>query len=558
MESPSPSREWRPVSPPAHTDDLIAAGYSRRLAALLATRGVSDGPGAHDFLHPHRRQLNDPFLLSGMEEAVKRLSRAQRDGERVAVVGDYDVDGVTGTALLMAVLKHCGIDCVAILPHRLKDGYGFRPSQVERAGELECRLIITVDCGSTSSEAVEHAAAAQIDVIITDHHIPRGHEAPRALQINPNRPDCGYPFPHLSGVGLALKLAMALAQHMGQPVELEPLLRVACLGTIADVVPLVGENRVIAALGLEALSRTRSHGLRALFREARLKPPLTADDVGYRVGPRLNAVGRLDSPDAALELLLSREPARAADLAAELEEWNHRRKGEEQQVLEEARQQFESAALPGILVAWSAAWHRGVVGIAAGRLSRRFHRPVILLSVGDGSATGSGRSIPGVDLHEFLLPWQQDMERFGGHQQAVGMTVSVQRLETLRQAWEEAADFPPSLLVPHLDYELDLEPAEVSAELVGELSQLEPHGAGNRRPLARVGPLTLEAPPRLFGTAHLEARVRSPDGHRLRLVGWSWQDRREELEGRFEALGLVEWDRYHQAPVLRLVDARPG
>jgi single-stranded-DNA-specific exonuclease len=554
------SASWIPAPVPPVAADLVGAGISPRLAPLLARRGVGDPTAAGRFLHPDAGQLLDPLLLAGMAEAVARLQAAGERGERVAIVGDYDVDGVTATALLSAAFTACGIACQPILPHRLEEGYGFQPLHVERAKAAGCRLIVTADCGSSSVAAAEAALAAGLDVLVTDHHIP-GCELPAGvLQINPRQAHCSYPFPDLAAVGLALKLALALLAAAGRKVDLSALLRIACLGTIADLVPLTGENRVIAALGLAALPRTRSVGLQALLRQAGMKPPFSAADVGYRIGPRINAAGRLDTPEPALELLLTRDARRAERLALALDTWNRQRQAEEMRVVEEATHLFAGRRpLPPVLVAWKSGWHKGVVGVAAGRLARDFHRPVLLLAAEGETATGSGRSIPGIELHGFLARWGERMERFGGHAQAVGLTLRLERAEELKVEWEEAAAlWPGELLSRRLEYELALPPRAVGPELLSELACLEPHGQGNPRPLLKTGPLALAAPPRLFGNGHLAARARGDDGAPVDLVGWSWQARAATLAGRFEALGYLERDSYTGGPVLRLVDSRPA
>jgi single-stranded-DNA-specific exonuclease len=548
--------EWVAAQVPAAAADLERAGFPAWLAAPLARRGVTDAGSAERFLNPSLDQLHDPFLLAGMEEAVERLLRARADRERVAIVGDYDVDGVTSTALLLAVLGACGIEALPILPHRLREGYGFQPVHVERAREQGCRLIVTADCGSSSATAVERAFAAGIGVLVTDHHLP-GCDLPEGtLHINPHQARCTYPFRDLAAAGLALKLCLALAGRCDRAVDPARLLRIACLGTIADLVPLHGENRVIAALGLRALAEPRSEGLKALIRQSGVKPPFTAADVGYRLGPRLNAAGRLDNAEKALELLLSRDPRRALELAAELDGWNRERQLEEARVVEEARDRF-AGQLPPVLVAWSPEWHKGVVGIAAGRIAKELHRPTVLLSVEGELATGSGRSVPGLALHEFLSRWKDRMERFGGHAQAVGLTVKLDRLEELRQEWAEAGRaWPASLLSGRHEYELHLPPRQISLRLLADLAKLEPFGQGNPRPLVRTGPLRLDGAPRAFGTGHLSARTRGADGAAVEVVGWGWQGRAGSLDGSFEILGYVEADSYRGGTVVRLVDAR--
>ncbi|MEA2694580.1 MAG: single-stranded-DNA-specific exonuclease [Acidobacteriota bacterium] len=552
-----------PAPVPEAAAALLGDSVSPRLAALLARRGVTDPAGAARYLHPSADQLLDPFLLAGMDAAVARLRTAKDRGEEVAVVGDYDVDGVTSTALLLAAFGACGIKARPILPHRLEEGYGFQPLHVERARAAGCRLIVTADCGSSSAAAALAALACGIEVLVTDHHIPGCELPPSVLQINPRQAHCSYPFPDLAAVGLALKLALALLQASGRKVDLDALLRIACLGTIADLVPLHGENRVIAALGLAALPRTRSEGLKALIRQAGMKPPFTAADVGFRLGPRINAAGRLDTPEQALELLLTRDAKRADILALGLDAWNRQRQAEEMRVVEEATAMVAARSpLPPLIVVWKSGWHKGVVGVAAGRLARDFNRPALLLAV-DGEkgemATGSGRSIPGIELHGFLSRWGARMERFGGHAQAVGLTVRLAGLEELRAEWEgAAAEWPAERLARRHEYEVAVEPSEIGPRLLAELACLEPHGQGNARPLVRTGPLVLAGSPRLFGNGHLAARARGDDGAGVELVGWGWQARAASLAGRFEVLGYLEKDAYTGGPALRLLDSRPA
>ncbi|MEM8964458.1 MAG: single-stranded-DNA-specific exonuclease RecJ [Acidobacteriota bacterium] len=555
---------WRPAPvPEAAVDVLVAGGVAPALAPLLARRGATDPDAARAFLEPSLDQLHDPKSLTGIDAAIERLAEARERGERVAIVGDYDVDGVTGTALLVAVLGACGIETEAILPHRVHDGYGFQPHLVDRALETGCGLIVTVDCGTTSVAAAEKAVAVGLDVVVTDHHLPGEARLPdEVVLINPRQDGCGYPFDELSGAGLAFKLALAAAERLGRSFAVERLLRIACLGTIADLVPLVDENRVIAKIGLGELAKTPSPGLQALIQVARIKPPFSTEDVGFRLGPRLNAPGRLDSADHALDLLLARDHARAKELAEQLDTWNRERRDTEKRVVDEALEMVEAReSLPPIVVAWSDTWHRGVVGIAAGRLARRLHRPTILLAVDGASATGSGRSLEGVHLHGFLTQWEDELERFGGHAHAIGMTAEVAELERLRPLWEEAAaedeTWMATIARRRHEYELAVDSCDVGDALVDDLARLEPHGQGNSRPLVRVyGPLEVIGTPRLFGRGHLEAMARGEDGGAVRLLGWDWAEKRDRLLGSFEALGFVERDRYDRVG-LRLVDVRP-
>lgn len=544
---------------PAAAEGLCQAGFPQPLATLLARRGIEDPAAAERFLSPQLDQLHAPDRLAGLGAAVERLVRARRAGETVALVGDYDVDGVAGTALLAAVLRACGLEVRTILPHRMHDGYGFQPVHVERAVTLGSTLVVTIDCGSNSHAGAEAARCAGLDLIVTDHHLPEAELPPEVVHVNPRQPGCDYPFPDLSGAGLAYKLGLAMARACEREVDPRALLRIACLGTIADLVPLHGENRVIAALGLAALAHSRSPGLRALIARAGARPPLRAADVGFRLAPMLNAPGRLDCADQALELLLSRDPIEAARLAAELDRWNRERQEEERRVAEQARSMLlERRPLPSFLIAWSERWHRGVVGIAAGRLARELQRPVVLLAVEGETATGSGRSVPKVHLHGFLARWSGELERFGGHAQAIGLSVACSRLEGLRNEWEAAAEGWGEVLGPRRrEYELDLEAGAVKEELLADLERLEPFGEGNPEPLVRVrGPLRLAAAARVFGRGHISAEARGPNGARIRLLGWSWGERVQALEGEIEVLGHLERDRFRGGMVLRMIDCR--
>jgi len=401
-----------------------------------------------------------------------------------------------------------------------------------------------------------------LDVIVTDHHLGSEVKLPEwVIEINPHRPDSSYPFPDLSGAGVAYKLAVAILGAVDRQVDEDALLRITCLGTICDLVPLVGENRIIAAQGLASLGATRSVGLRTLMQRASVQPPVTAVDVGYRIGPRINAAGRLASPRPAMDLLLTRDRAEAVRLADNLESWNRERQDTERQVVEDAEKQMSDLSpLPAILVGWSEDWHPGVLGIAAGRIARTFYRPTILLGVDGNSAKGSGRSVAGVHLFEFLSNWRNQYERFGGHAQAVGLSVAAQDLDTLREKWQtEAAErWDPSLLTRRFEYELTLSSRDIDDHLVKELARLEPFGMANRQPVLRIGPLSLDGAPRRFGRGHLSAKATDEEGGQVELLGWGWQDREADLQGSFEVLGALERDRYHGGPVLRLLDARPS
>ena len=549
---------WEPAPVPPAAAGLEASGLASWKAACLARRGVQSAEAAAAFLSPAVEQLSAPEELPGIAAAAKRLASACAAGAGIAIVGDYDVDGVSATAQLTAVLEACGAEVVTVLPHRMEEGYGFHETHVERAVERGCSVLLTADCGSSAIEPAAAALAAGLDLIVTDHHLSTLELPPGVVEVNPRRAPGPPGTEDLCAAGVAFKLAAAVLARRDRPVPREALLRVACLGTVADMVPLRGENRVIAAVGLAALPDTPSPGLRALMARARVRRPVRSSDIGFRIGPRINAAGRMGEADPALELLLTRDPARAEELADELEGRNRVRREAQNLVEEEAGRLFaERADLPPILVAWSPSWHRGVVGIAAGRLARDFHRPTILLSLEGDSAAGSGRSVRGIQLFDFLSPWADRLRRFGGHAQAIGLSVDAADLEGLRAEWErEATAWPADLLRRHTEYELELTPAEVTIELAREIEELGPFGIGNPAPQARLGPLRLCAPPRRFGQGHLELRAVDAEDGEASLVGWSWQDREEVFEEPFEVLGVPIWDRYKNRAALRLGDAR--
>ncbi len=555
--------EWVERATPEAAESLAAAGYGL-LAPLLARRGVTTPAAADAFLAPHRRGLHDPFLLLGMTAAVERLLAACAGRSTVAIVGDYDVDGVTACALLTVVLRSLGANVVPILPNRLTEGYGFQPLQVEKAELAGAAAIVTVDCGTTSREAILAAIERGMDVIVTDHHLVGGDFPPQAIQINPLQEDCSYPCRDLCGAGLAFKLAQAVLRRSGRREPLAALLRMTCLGTIADMVPLLGENRVIAALGLQALSQARSPGLRALKLVARTTGSVSAADVAYRLAPRMNAAGRMDDPELALRLLLTRDPEEATDLAGKLNALNEKRRDEERRVADQARERFAVCdPLPGVLMEWDPDWHRGVVGIVAGRLARELHRPVILLGVDGDTGTGSGRSIPNLDLHAFVAGFRDRMIRSGGHPQAVGLSVAHAELPDLREAMEQAADWPPELLIRRREYELDLSPEQIDRALCAELARLEPHGRGNRQPLIRLGPIERAGKLRELSADGVRLRVRAAGGNgtqggrSVELLGWGWKRRLARFDGEFEVLGTVETDSWAGGPpVVKIEDAR--
>lgn len=541
---------------------LRAAGYPSPLAELLAQRGLADPADAARFLSPSLDQLSSE--LPTMAAIVDRLADAGARGERLAVVGDYDVDGVSATALMAATLSALGAEVTTVLPRRDGEGYGLQGLHIANAVRGGATLVVAVDSGTGAFPAWEAAEQAGVDLVVVDHHLPSGPVPPAVAEgrwvLNPRLSRAPRGAADLTASGLAARLAAALFARAGRPVPWPGLLRLAALGTIADVAPLIGDNRIFAALGVAALAETPSPGLRELLRRASVRPPLSASDVSFRLAPRLNAAGRLADADAALELLLTRDAARAQELAGRLEVWNVERQAIERRMLDEAREQLALRdGLPWLVVLSSARWHRGVVGVAAARLARELHRPTVLLAEAGEEATGSGRSVAGLPLHDLLAPWAADLSRFGGHAQAVGLTVEVARLDRLRAEWEAAAEcWSDRLKSREVAYDLPLALAEVGPDLVAQLASLEPFGAGNPEPVFLFGPCRLADTPERFGRGHLRFTVADAgnDRHRAAVVLWGGAETGvPELPPEFELLAAVERDRYVGVR-LRAVDLR--
>ncbi len=526
---------WRVVpQDPSRVAALAqAAGVPEIVARLLLARGVETAEAAREFFDPSPGRLHDPFRMKGVAESADVLLSAARAGRRIVVFGDYDVDGVTSVAQLRAALLRAGADAVAFLPHRLKDGYGLKPDTVRRVlSELSPAVIVTVDCGITAIEGVACARAAGVEVIVTDHHLVPEELPAGAVVVNPKQPGCDYPCKELAAAGVALKIAEAVVRRAGLKLPTESLLRVACLGTIADLVPLTGENRVIATAGLAALATARAPGLKALLAEAGVAPRSapTSEEIAFRVAPRLNAAGRLDTAELALSLLEERDAGRAARAARELSVRNAERQTLERRVVREARERI-GAALDlehdAVLVLWDAAWHRGVLGIAASRLAREYHRPVLLFGMDGERATGSGRSIPGVSLHAILKEVGGLFDEFGGHDQAVGGSLPAVRLEELREAARAvfAARVPRERLMRVYEADADLSLGSAGDELLSALARFEPHGMGNPRPVFRDAPVQTDGAFHPLGEKGLRGRLRRDRGG---IAAITWE--REEME----------------------------
>jgi single-stranded-DNA-specific exonuclease len=539
-------------------------GVSVTTARLLCIRDLADPTAAKRFLTPSLDDLHDPFLLTDMAVAVERIGRAIAGRERIAIHGDYDVDGVTSTVILRRALELLGADVFHFIPERLRDGYGLQPAAVDRLHGDGARLIISVDCGIRGVEAAEQARALGIDLIITDHHEP-DTELPLALAvINPKRHDCRYPDKNLAGVGVALKLVQALCAKAGREAWLPAFVKVAAIGTLADVVPLVGENRILAKLGLAMLSKgPHKVGLRALLEGCGLTgKDIDSYHIGFVLAPRVNAAGRMSTPDIAARLLLAADESMAAearDLAEQLNAENLRRQQEEADIVAAARTVVETDLDVGsrtVIVVAGEGWHRGVIGIVASKLVDHFHRPAIVLSMDGDLAHGSCRSIPSFNMLAALESCGDAMIKFGGHKQAAGLTIETARIRELRRRVNDHADerLGPDDLRPRLWIDSALPLKQINEQVTAELMTLAPFGAGNPCPVFRASRVEIVDGPRLIKDRHLKMAFRQ-DGRVMRGIAWRARDRETFVQEHRAAIDLafsVEQDTWNGDRYLQL------
>ena len=499
------------------------------LAALLIQRGFGDPADARRFLRPQLSELRDPRSLAGMADAVALVVAAARDGRTIMVHGDYDVDGQCATAMLTRVLRLAGASVAPFLPHRLRDGYDFGPAGLQAAVEAGASLIITVDCGITAIETVEAAKAAGIAVIITDHHLPGAALPPADVVINPQRADDNSGLKMLCGTGVAFKLVQALVPALGLPANLAfHLLDLVALATVADLVPLVGENRVLVKHGLKLLSSPRWPGLASLLRVTGLAgKEIRAHHLGFLLGPRLNAAGRVGDAADGLRLLLTDDPAEADRLAGKLEMLNTERQALDQEMLVQALEQVEQIDLDhaaGLVLAGEG-WHPGVVGIVASRVVERYGRPTFVVALDGDIGKGSGRSISRFNLHDALHQCGHLLERFGGHHMAAGLTVLRAQLPAFRERFVEVAgtQLHPEDLGPEQRVDLVLGLAELSMDLEKLCRYLEPCGMGNPGPVFGVRAVRF-GDRRIVGNGHLKGMLLR-DGSAIAAIGFEWADR---------------------------------
>ncbi len=549
-----PAARW--VAMPAPDPERVAAlraalALPGPLCELLARRGFDDPERARRFLRPSLDDLAAPETLLGMSEAVDRISAALDRGETILVHGDYDVDGMTSTAILTRVLRGLGGRVVPFVPYRLTDGYDLGPAGVAAAVEAGASLVVTCDCGTSAHAAVDALRAAGIDCIITDHHLPGGPLPAAVTVLNPRRPGCPSVDKELVAAGVVFKLALALcdARAVSRNLALN-LLDLVAIATIADVAPLRGENRSIVRFGLRLLAQTKVAGLRALLRSAALDgKELTAGRIGYILAPRLNAAGRIGRAQRGVELLLTDDDGIANGIARELEELNRGRQELDRQTLDAARRQLDATDLDqrfGLVLSGDG-WHPGVIGIVASRLVEETGRPTMMIAVEDGVGRGSGRSIGAFDLHGALTECRDLFLRFGGHRAAAGITIAAERIPAFTERFADvaAARLSADDLVPELRLDLELPLAAVSEDLLAVLRHCEPFGMGNPAPVFALRGVCASAPPRRIGEQGLKLTLTGAEGS-LEAISWDLAPRLRDVSWRepFDVACRLERDEW--------------
>ena len=546
-----------------------SVGVSRILAELLFRTGLREAEAAAEFLQPALAGLNDPFLLRNLEAGATRLRQAIANGESVAVLGDYDVDGVSSTALLVMVLRRFGLNPHFVVPRRSADGYGLSRSAIDRALEAgKPHLFIALDCGTNSHDEAAYLRAQGIDVIVVDHHRSKERVLADGILINPHAHESASPveepWRHLCTVGLVFKLAHGLLKQLraeNHPVAFRIKLRdhldLVALGTVADLVPLRGENRILARHGLRILQETQRPGLRALMDIAGVRPAqgITPTDISFRLGPRINASGRLADAALSVELLLSDDVAFCNETALQLDVFNRERQEIERAITEEAERTIESefSTHPGIVL-FAENWHPGVVGIVAGRVTRKYNRPCVVLGNEGDMAKGSGRSVDGLNLVEVLGLCSEHLTSWGGHPMAVGISLPKIHLESFRARFAEAvrAQMGADVAEAQLDLAAWLSPEQINEGLMDELDALHPFGQGNPEPVFGVSGVVLRQPPEVFKEHHFRFNFEDGRGRRIHGVAWKLAQRMPPTGVAIDLAVELKWNHFNGRRLLQL------
>ncbi len=549
-------------------------GVSPILAEIINRLDIRDIDELRGFLRPMLKRLDDPFLIPNLRPAAERILRARDRGEHVVVFGDYDVDGVTSTALLVAVLRQMGMEPGYVVPRRMEEGYGLSAQAVERVlTDNRPDLLVAVDCGTNSRAEAEKLQSRGVELIIVDHHravdgIPEG-----CLIVNPHlHPEAEHPWTHLSAVGLAFKLAHGILKELrqrddphGWKIELKSYLDLVAMGTIADLVPLREENRILTRHGLTALNESRSHGLRALLQVAGVREgdPVRPVDISFRLGPRINACGRLADATLPVSMFLSGDFDFCLETARQLDDYNRERQDIERRIVEEADRSIGEHVdrLPGIVL-YDKDWHPGVVGIVASRLARRYNRPAIVLGNEGVLARGSGRGIKGLNLVKVLEQCDDLLENWGGHPAAVGVSLRPENVPVFQERFARAVGdlYADGIPAPEIEIAAWIDLDDIDEDLLAELDLLYPFGQGNPEPLFGVRGIRLDSPPRVFQDIHYRFQIENRSGRRIFGVAWKKADSLPPLHTPLDFVFRIYRNTYNGKDYLQLemIDWRPA
>ena len=505
--------------------DKIANEFniSKIVASIIANKGLKDNNEIEVFLHPRRGDFHDPFLMPDMDKAVARIIQAIDNKEKVAIYGDYDVDGITSSTVLHRFLEERGLHIDIYIPNRLNEGYGLNKKEIEAIAETKHTLIITVDCGITGYDEIEYAKTFGIDTVVTDHHEPPEKLPDAIAVVDCKRKDNKYPFNGLAGVGVAFKLTQALAIKLNLPEESYlKYLDIVCVGTISDIVPLVDENRTISKLGLRLVKQTRNIGLKVLLESIGYKK-IDSNTISFGIAPRINACGRMGHEKEALKLFLTNNIEEAKQITQKLNEYNLQRQEIEKRIFDEAQelmQNPEEQKLPCIVLR-KENWHHGVIGIVSSKITDMYFKPSILMCIEDKEAKGSGRSIPGFDIHEALENCKENIKQFGGHSMAIGITIDNDKFDDFKKQIEEYAESKQiSEIVPVLNIDEKVQLKNINLSDIKDLELLEPFGEANKPPIFQINNLKIESIRTLTQGKHLKLDVKE-ENTRFSAIGFN-------------------------------------
>lgn len=527
------------------------------LSTILANRNIIKEEDVRLFLNPTREDFYDPFLITDMDTAVNRIIKAMENQEKVTIYGDYDVDGITSITVLKSFLKDNGLETNSYIPNRLEEGYGLNKQAIEKIAQNGTQLMITVDCGISAIDEIAYANSLGIETIVTDHH-EAGNELPKAIAVIDNkRKDSTYPFRELAGVGVVFKLIQALGMKLGLKKESYlKYLDIVCIGTISDIVPLVDENRVIAKLGLMLVKQTKNIGLKSIINSSGYRK-IDSNTISFGVAPRVNACGRMGKAEEALDLFLSTNINEVNELTQKLNEHNRKRQETEKAIFENAIQTIEKEHLneKKAIVVGGENWHHGVIGIVSSKITDMYFKPSILLSFEeDGIGKGSGRSIPGFDLHEALMQCQDTIEKFGGHSMAVGITVKREKLEAFREEFETiASNSKIDEMIPIINIDAKLNLSDINQEIVESLKQLEPFGEANKMPIFAFKNLKIDSIRALSEGKHLKLTLKDKN-YIINAIGFNIGHLAEEyrIGDKVDVAGVLEINTFNGVDNLQI------